>query len=135
MRKMLIVFALFAALASGAPLRRHRVRAHSMRMEATAFSRVEGPTSAGTVPHRGIVAADPSVLPLGSRIRITKAGALNGTYTVTDTGGGVKGRHVDIYVPSQAQAKKFGKKMVNVQVLHTGEGKEEAREKDIPAKK
>jgi rare lipoprotein A len=104
-------------------------------MEATAFSRVEGPTASGTVPHRGIVAADPSVLPMGSRIRVSDAGFLNGVYTVTDQGGGVKGRHIDIYVPSIVRAKKFGKKMVTVRVLQVGGGKEEAREKDIPAKK
>ncbi len=134
MTKQLAIL-LFVLTANGFAAPRHRVRSHSMRMEATAFSRVEGPTAAGTVPHRGIVAADPAILPLGSRIRASGAGFLNGVYTVTDTGGGVKGRHIDIYVPSRLQAKKFGKKMVSVQVLHTGEGKEEAREKDIPAKK
>ncbi len=40
-----------------------------MRMQATAFSRDAQPTASGTVAHRGIVAADPAVLPLGSRIR------------------------------------------------------------------
>jgi 3D (Asp-Asp-Asp) domain-containing protein len=57
-----------------------------MRMEATAFAQDAKPVAAGTVPHEGIVAADPAVLPLGSRIHITAAGVYNGIYTVTDTG-------------------------------------------------
>jgi len=101
-----------------------------MLMEATAFARAPQPTAAGTRPHDGIVAADPTVLPLGTRIRVTGAGAYNGAYIVTDTGSAVKGRHIDIYVPSTAQAKRFGKKTVRVRIVETGEGKTDAREKD-----
>ncbi len=104
-----------------------------MRMEATAFALDAKPTSAGTVVHDGAVAADPAVLPLGSRIRVTHAGAYNGIYTVSDTGNKIAGRHIDIYMKSAAEAKQFGKKMVRVQVLETGTGKQDARNKDIPA--
>ena len=45
-------------------------------MQATAFVPATGATAAGTVPHEGIVAADPAVLPLGSRIRVTADGKL-----------------------------------------------------------
>ena len=99
-------------------------------MEATAFARARKATSSGTRAHEGIVAADPEVLPLGTRIRITGAQEYNGVYLVTDTGAAIKGRHIDLYVPSQAEAKKFGKKTVRVQILRIGEGKEDAREKD-----
>ncbi len=47
--------------------KRHRV----MPMEATAYARDTHATAAGTEPHEGIVAADPTVLPLGTRIRVT----------------------------------------------------------------
>ncbi len=104
-----------------------------MRMEATAFARDSKPTASGTVPHEGIVAADPAVLPLGSRIRIRAADAFDGVYTVTDTGTKIVGRRIDLYLPSAAEAKQFGKKVVTVQVLTRGTGKEDAREKDIPA--
>jgi 3D (Asp-Asp-Asp) domain-containing protein len=99
-------------------------------MEATAFARARQPTSSGTVAHEGIVAADPAVLPLGTRIRITGTEAYNGVYLVTDTGSKIKGRHIDLYVPTRAEAKKFGKKTVRVQVLRVGKGKEDARNKD-----
>jgi 3D (Asp-Asp-Asp) domain-containing protein len=105
-----------------------------VRMEATAFTQNStNPTSAGTVPHKGIVAADPAVLPMGSRIRITGAGAYNGVYTVTDTGNKINGRHIDLCLRSSAEAKRFGKRTVRVQVIEKGSGKEDAREKDIPA--
>ena len=110
-----------------------KIRRQSTRMEATAFVQKSKPTAAGTVPHEGIVAADPDVLPLGSRIRITAAGPYNGVYTVTDTGENIKGQRIDICVSSAAEARRFGKKMVMVQVLQTGAGKEDARDKDIPA--
>ena len=103
-------------------------------MEATAFSGHFHPTSAGTVPHDGIVAADPSVLPLGSRIRIIGAGPYDGVYMVTDTGSKVVGRHIDLYMQTVAAARQFGKKMVYVRVLEIGGGKEAAREADVPAR-
>jgi rare lipoprotein A len=105
-----------------------------MHMEATAFAQDAKPTAAGTVPHEGIVAADPAILPLGSRIRITAAGVYNGIYTVTDTGAKINGRHVDLYLPSDAEAKQFGKKVVLVRILRIGAGKQDARDKDIPAR-
>lgn len=66
---------------------------------------IGGQTAAGTVPHRGIVAADPAVLPLGTFIRITGAGPYNGIYLVTDTGDKIAGRHIDLYVPTAAEAR------------------------------
>jgi 3D (Asp-Asp-Asp) domain-containing protein len=99
-------------------------------MEATAFARARKATAAGTRPHEGIVAADPEVLPLGTRVRITGTQEYNGVYLVADTGAAIKGRHIDLYVPSQAEARKFGKKIVRVQVLRIGKGKEDARDKD-----
>jgi len=89
--------------------------------EATAFSRF-GTTSAGTEPHIGIVAADNRVLPLGTRIRVTQAGIYSGIYIVRDTGSKVQGRHIDIYIPNRAAARRFGKKIVRVRVLRWGSG-------------
>ncbi len=99
-------------------------------MEATAFDR-HTITAAGTIPHAGIVAADPSILPLGTRIRISGAGVYRGIYTVRDTGGKVVGRHIDIYVPDAAAARMFGKKIVTVRVLRIGT--QEAPRKAISA--
>jgi rare lipoprotein A len=126
---MALLAALFSPLGDAARKPGHGV----MRMEATAFVRDSKPTASGTVAHEGIVAADPAVLPLGSRIRISRADAFNGVYTVTDTGRKIVGARIDLCVPNDAQAKRFGKKVVLVQVLTRGTGKEDARAKDIPA--
>ena len=65
-------------------------------------------------PHRGTAAADPAVLPLGTVIRVAGAGPYSGQYLVKDTGNKVNGRHIDIYMPTVAEAKRFGRKRVSV---------------------
>src|SRR4051812_43698599 len=82
---------------------------------ATAYA-IDGITKAGTPTKPGVVAADTSVLPLGTKIQVTNAGPHSGVYTVTDTGSKVRGRHIDIYLPSWAKAKEFGRKIVHVRV-------------------
>jgi 3D (Asp-Asp-Asp) domain-containing protein len=90
------------------------------RFLATAYSD-EGITKRGTETKVGIVAADRAVLPLGTRIQVLDAGPYSGVYVVTDTGAKVDGRHIDIYLPDDAEAKRFGKKRVWVKVLKWGD--------------
>lgn len=82
---------------------------------ATAYC-LKGRTASGGNVRRGIVAADRRVLPLGTRIQIS-AGAYSGTYTVADTGGAVKGNILDIWMPSCAEANRFGRRTVTVSVI------------------
>lgn len=82
---------------------------------ATAYC-LKGRTATGGSVRRGIVAADRRVLPLGTRIQIS-AGAYSGIYTVTDTGGAVKGRVLDIWMPSCAEANRFGRRNVLVSIV------------------
>lgn len=87
------------------------------RFMATAYCQ-KGVTKSGVRTRRGIVAADPRVLPLGTVLRIVAPGEwYAGTYTVLDTGGGITGREIDIFMPSCARAIRFGRKAVSVQVL------------------
>ena len=62
---------------------------------------------------RGIIAADPRVLKLGSSVSLG-AGSYSGTYLVSDTGGNVKGRKIDIWMPSCAEARRFGRRKVTI---------------------
>ena len=80
-----------------------------------------GTTASGEQAKRRLVAADPAVLPLGSQIRITKAGPYSGEYEVGDTGSKIRGKKLDIYIANDAEAKKFGKKRVQVKVIKLGE--------------
>ena len=80
---------------------------------------LKGKTASGVVVRRGIIAADPRVLPLGSIVRL-QAGKYSGIYTVMDTGGAIRGRRIDIYLPTQSEAFAFGKRDVKVEVLRHG---------------
>ena len=65
------------------------------------------------------VSADLSVLPLGTQLYITfpdPYGHMSGTYTVRDTGGGVRGRHLDIFFGEDAHAEaiQFGRRTIHV---------------------
>jgi 3D (Asp-Asp-Asp) domain-containing protein len=62
------------------------------------------------------VSADPKVLPLDSKIRVSNAGIYFGEYTVVDTGRKVKGHLIDIYMSSVREAREFGKKQVEVEI-------------------
>jgi len=72
-----------------------------------------GRTSMGHGVRRGLIAADPHVLPLGSKVFIN-AGPWSGTYLVSDTGGAIRGKKVDIWVPSCSEARKFGRRTVQI---------------------
>lgn len=82
---------------------------------ATAYC-LKGRTAMGHGVRRGLVAADPRVLRLGSRINLG-AGAYSGQYLVSDTGGAIKGRRIDVWVPSCAEARRFGRRTITVGLL------------------
>ena len=79
---------------------------------ATAYC-LKGRTASGAGVRRGIVAADPRVLPLGTRINLN-AGSYSGSYVVADTGGAIKGRKLDIWIASCSEARRFGRRTVKV---------------------
>jgi 3D (Asp-Asp-Asp) domain-containing protein len=91
--------------------------------EATAYA-LRGQTRSGTYVRRGVIAADPRVLPLGSVIQL-KAGKYSGVYSVQDTGRLVKGKIVDLWVPSYDEAIQFGRRNVKLQVLRWGPAKKQ----------
>ena len=85
---------------------------------ATAYS-LRGRTASGKPVARGVIAADPRVLPLGTRVRID-AGEFSGEYVVADTGGAVRGRKIDIWTPTAREAMRFGRRAVKLTVLELG---------------
>lgn len=107
----LLLLAVFAPLAGAEkPVVTFVARAYSL----------PGITADGSRTARGIVAADPRVLPMGSRILISEAGPYSGEYTVHDKGGSIVGRQLDVYMPSRSEALRFGRKVVKVEVLSLG---------------
>ena len=82
---------------------------------ATAYS-LRGRTASGRPVGRGVIAADRRVLPIGTRVRL-EAGQYSGEYVVADTGGSVRGRKIDIWVPNAGEAMRFGRRPVRLTVL------------------
>jgi 3D (Asp-Asp-Asp) domain-containing protein len=91
-----------------------------LRFTATAYCK--GTTTAsGVNVRKGIAAADPDLLPVGSVIQVDKLGErYNGIYTVMDTGPAVQGRHIDIYMWSCHEALELGRRNTTVTVLRLG---------------
>jgi 3D (Asp-Asp-Asp) domain-containing protein len=91
-----------------------------LRFDATAYCKGDT-TAAGTSVQRGIAAADPSLLPVGSVIYIDSLGPkYNGIYTVMDTGPAVTGREIDLYMWNCNEALAFGRRSVTLAVLRLG---------------
>ncbi|BAQ09488.1 DNA polymerase III subunits gamma and tau [Bacillus sp. OxB-1] len=64
-------------------------------------------------PNLKVIAVDPSVIPLGSKVWVEGYG-----YAIAgDTGGAIKGRKIDLHVPTTSEAYKFGKRQVKVKII------------------
>lgn len=64
-------------------------------------------------PNKKVIAVDPSVIPLGSRVYVEGYGeAIAG-----DTGGDIKGNRIDLHFPDKSSANSFGRKNVTVRII------------------
>lgn len=70
-------------------------------------------TAIGLLARLGIVAVDPSVIPLGTRLRIDGYG----NAVAGDTGGDIHGRRVDLCFNTYQEAIRFGRRIVRVYIL------------------
>lgn len=70
-------------------------------------------TALGIKPKRGIVAVDPRVIPLGTKVYVENYGVA----LAADTGGAIKGNRIDIFVDSHNEAVNWGRRRVRVYVL------------------
>jgi 3D (Asp-Asp-Asp) domain-containing protein len=86
--------------------------------QATAYA-LRGRTRSGAYVRRGVIAADPRVIPLGSVVQISTPGYC-GVYSVQDTGKLIKGKIVDLWVESPREARIFGRRRVKLHVLRLG---------------
>ncbi len=76
-------------------------------------------TYLGTTIRPGVVAVDPKVIPLGSRLYVEYPDG-HGEYAVAeDTGGAIKGNRIDIAIMNRDKATEFGIKPVKVYVVNT----------------
>jgi len=64
-------------------------------------------------PNAKVIAVDPSVIPLGTKVYVEGYGeAIAG-----DTGGSINGNRIDVFVPNEQQARNWGVRTVTVKVL------------------
>lgn len=65
-------------------------------------------------PGLKVIAVDPSVIPLGSKVWVEGYG-----YAIAgDTGGAIKGMKIDLFMPNKDQAFGFGRKQVKIKILN-----------------
>lgn len=84
----------------------------TMTVVATGYA-LRGRTATGAPTGWGVVAVDPSVIPLGTSMTIPGYGS----GVAADTGGGVRGAMIDLWFPSTAQASAWGRRTVTI-TLH-----------------
>jgi 3D (Asp-Asp-Asp) domain-containing protein len=115
---------LLVAAAAAAPVAKHN---RVLLMSATAYS-THGLQASGLITREGTAAADPKILPLGSRVRVhSRSGRLVGVFVITDTGKRIRGHELDIFFKNVRAARRFGRKSVRVEVLKWGQGAAHAR--------
>ncbi|WP_305067684.1 LysM peptidoglycan-binding and 3D domain-containing protein [Lysinibacillus sp. BW-2-10] len=65
-------------------------------------------------PNQKVIAVDPRVIPLGSKVWVEGYGeAIAG-----DTGSAIKGNKIDVFIPSYDQAMEWGRKSVKLKILN-----------------
>ena len=88
-----------------------------MAMEATAYIPTDGDghgiTASGVPARRGVVAVDPRIIPLGTRLYISGYGLA----LAADTGGAITGDRIDLCMESYGEAMHYGRRDVKVYVL------------------
>jgi cystine transport system substrate-binding protein len=86
--------------------------ARTLTVTATAYS-LSGHTATGLPVGPGVVAVDPAVIPLGTRLTIPGYGE----GVAADTGSAVQGYTIDLWFPSLADALAWGRRTVTI-TLH-----------------
>ena len=84
----------------------------TLTVTATAYT-LEGQTATGAPVGYGVVAVDPSVIPLGTRMTIPGYGE----GVAADTGGAIQGAVIDLWFPTAAEAANWGRRTVTI-TLH-----------------
>ncbi|WP_235360787.1 G5 and 3D domain-containing protein [Shouchella clausii] len=93
----------------------------TLQMQSTAYTAAcdgcSGITATGidlnSNANMKVIAVDPSVIPLGTRVHVEGYGeAIAG-----DTGGAIKGNKIDVHVPTKEDATNYGSKSVKVTIL------------------
>lgn len=78
---------------------------------ALAYS-LPGRTASGLPVGQGVIAVDPAVIPLGSRVFVPGYGRA----VAADTGSAIRGNIIDLWMPTMAQAQSWGSRTVTITI-------------------
>jgi 3D (Asp-Asp-Asp) domain-containing protein len=84
----------------------------TLTVSSTGYA-ISGRTATGVPAGWGVVAVDPAVIPLGTHMSIPGYGE----GIAADTGTAVHGAAIDLWFPSQEQARAWGRRVVTI-TLH-----------------
>ncbi|MGP4077389.1 3D domain-containing protein [Halobacillus sp. K22] len=95
----------------------------TVTVEATAYTAFcdgcSGKTSTGidlrANPDKKVIAVDPDVIPLGSKVRVPGYGVA----VAGDIGADIEGRRIDVFLPEKDEAFDFGRRDVQVEILQS----------------
>ena len=86
-------------------------RAYRLKVDAVAYS-LPGSTALGVPVRKGVVAVDPKLIPLGTKLHVPGYGP----GLAADVGYAIKGKVIDLWFPSMARARQWGRRTVMITV-------------------
>jgi 3D (Asp-Asp-Asp) domain-containing protein len=86
-------------------------QAYRLKVDAVAYY-LPGKTALGVPVRKGVVAVDPKLIPLGTKLHVPDYGPA----LAADVGTAIKGRIIDLWFPSTAAARKWGRRTVTITV-------------------
>ncbi len=85
---------------------------------ATAYGTLSGITATGKPVELGMIAVDPRVIPLGTKVYLTGSWGDMGVHSAEDTGGSIKGNKIDVYLGDDYNLlRQFGRRSMRVYIL------------------
>ncbi|WP_081988465.1 3D domain-containing protein [Halobacillus sp. BBL2006] len=95
----------------------------TVNVEATAYTAFcegcSGTTYTGidlrANPDKKVIAVDPDIIPLGSKVRVPGYGVA----VAGDIGGDIQGHRIDVFIPEEGKAFDFGRRQVEVEILES----------------
>lgn len=84
---------------------------YRMKVDAVAYY-LPGNTALGIPVRKGVVAVDPRLIPLGTKLHVPGYGK----GIAADVGLAIKGRIIDLWFPSTAAARMWGRRTVTITV-------------------
>ena len=89
----------------------HAPQAYRLQVDAVAYY-LPGRTALGVPVRKGVVAVDPQLIPLGTKLHVPGYGPS----LAADVGTAIKGRIIDHWFPSKAEARAWGRRSVTITV-------------------